>query len=184
MSPLPLAASLQNKANFLSTNLTSSSAFQRQAAGPTFANRFWRQREAVLSRYLAPGGFSIGAAAMTTCQEGCEEPRWPQEEVWEGYSQQLPKPLVSGILPASPLLSTGCTYVLFLGGIRRHLWTSWRVPRPSKFSSVRLATSLLSLKCYVDVLPVGSDVFLMWRPVCIGSTLREHWLDKMLFSEF
>ena len=98
-----------------------------------------------------------------------------------GDIQQLPKPFALRILP---LLSTGCTYVLFLGGIRRHLWTSWRVPRPSKFSSVRLATSLLSLKCYVDVLPVGSDVFLMWRPVCIGSTLREHWLDKMLFSEF
>lgn len=44
---------------------------------------FWCQCEAVLSRYLAPGGFPQSrAAAMMACPEGFEEPMLPDR--WFG----------------------------------------------------------------------------------------------------
>ena len=94
---------------------------------------------AVLSRYLAPGWVSLSRATRTMPQDGCEglllEAPWPWEMGLGGCSWQLPKPSLSGILPVSPLLGTDCN-VHFSCGTETCTWTSWRVPRPVKSTSM------------------------------------------------
>ena len=58
---------------------------------------------------------------MTTRQGGCEEllllARWPQEAGMRDILSSCRIRFVSGILPVSPLLGTGCQSTLFLGGM-------------------------------------------------------------------
>ena len=59
------------KQTFLSIHLASLLAFEQRAAEPQL---FGAQREAVLSRYLAPQGFPrVEPRAMITRQDGCKE---------------------------------------------------------------------------------------------------------------
>ena len=133
---------LEIKQALLSTNLASL-ALEPQAPEPTFANRFWCPREAVLSRCLAEGG-----GTKWSCRHDDSPGRLWGTAVhgslalrggFGGRSQQLPKPFILGILPVSPLLSTKCQPVLFLGQTDRRLWTRWRGPRRSKSTGVRPA---------------------------------------------
>ena len=58
---------------------------------------------------------------MTTRQGGCEEllllARCPQEAGMRDILSSCRIRFVSGILPVSPLLGTGCQSTLFLGGM-------------------------------------------------------------------
>ena len=131
---------LEIEQTLLSTNFASL-ALEPQAPEPTFANRFWRPREAVLWQCLAEGGgnqmelpawwYTWGAVRNSSS--------WltGTEGGFGGRSQQLPNPFILGILPASPLLSTECQPVLFFGQTDRRLWTRWRGPRHSKSTGVR-----------------------------------------------
>ena len=65
---------LEIKQALLSTNLASL-ALEPQAPEPTFANRFWCPREAVLSRCLAEGGGTKWSCRMIHLG-GCEEPQF------------------------------------------------------------------------------------------------------------
>ena len=68
-----------------------------------------------------------------------------------------------GYPPSFSPLTSGCQWTLFLGGTERCIWTIWWAP--TLLSACTQGTSLLSLKCYFSILPVGSDVYLTLRPV-------------------
>lgn len=123
-------------------------AFWAWAPGPTFANRFWRNGR-LSSQHLPPGVFPKGSchhedAARKASRSHCSWLSGPGGGL--GISYQLPKPFVSGILPVSPLLGTGCQHALFLGGTERHLRMSWGAPRPSKSTGVHPANFSFELE--------------------------------------
>ena len=112
---------------------------------------------------------------------------------WErglgGCSWQLPKPSLLGILPVSPLLGSDCQCTLLLRGTETCIWTSWRVPRPGKSTSMHPGCLLfwapsalwafcqlllmcvyhwepfVCTDCYLGILSFGSDVCL-GAPTC------------------
>lgn len=103
-------------------------AFKWRAAGPTLANRLWRQREAVLSRYWAPSIFPYQNAVMMArmaARNSLLKAHWPQERTL-GDTICFKDP------EQSPLLGTGCKHTHFLGGMETCAWTSWQAPHPSK----------------------------------------------------
>lgn len=64
-----------------------------------------------------------------------------------------------GILPVSPLLSTGCQFTLFLGGVERCIWINWGAPRLSKSMGVHQGKFFFWAQSAIwAFLPIGSTV--------------------------
>ena len=105
--------------------------------GPLRSRNTWLARFpwAVLPPWCGARG------AVRNCRSGLAGPK-------RGLRGDIPSScrirFVSGILPVSPLLGTGCQRSLFFGGMETCIWMSWRAPRPSK-SVHRGAAGLTSL---------------------------------------
>jgi len=81
---------LEIKQTLLSTNFASL-ALEPQAPEPTFANRFWRPREAVLSQCLAEGGGNqMELPAWWYTWGGCEEQQFVAHWHWGGLWGSFP----------------------------------------------------------------------------------------------
>ena len=188
---------LEIKQALLSTNLASL-ALEPQAPEPTFANRFWCPREAVLSRCLAEGGGTKWSCRMIHLG-GCEEPQFVAHWRWGGALGVVPSSCQNHLfwgsslfLPCSALSASLCFSLVKrtdASGQGDEVQDAVNPP-----VCVRL-TSLLRVKCYLGVfanwfwcvpavkdplwtlsviwvsLLAGSDVYLTSRPISVGNCL-------------
>ena len=168
--PIPWLPTFENKQTFLSTSLVSLLAFELWAPGTTVNNRVWHQQEAAFLVVSCSGGFPKWSHRHDDTWEAREKPIAPGFLAAGVDLRAIPsscQSFVSGFLPVSPLLSPGGQGSLSL--------VEWKDASGRETVSppvcIRL-TSLLSTKCAVwAFLPVGSDVCLRLRLICVDKCL-------------
>ena len=162
------------KQAFLSTSLASLLAFEQRAAGPTFPNRFWFPAWGWALAISGSWVFPPRAAAMKTHWDGCEELRGrgsldlPWERFGGDITSSCPNHLFrsSSLFPPCSALAANVRFSL----VERKDASERADELQDQVSPVVCTrqTSLLSTKCYLGILPIGSDVCLTLRTVCVG----------------
>ena len=160
---------------FLSTNLASLLVFEKEAAGPTLG-KFLAPSMRLPSRDIWLPEFSQaeqppwhrnGLAARSPLLVAC----WHREGIWGDIPSRCRNHLFQGsslFLPCSSLAAKLCFSLV--EGKDTSGWADELQDQVSPPVCTR-QTSLLSTKCYLGILPIGSDVCLTLRTVCVGECL-------------